>query len=430
MKTPIFPGLAVFALMALFCSCSDEPKADGDDNNDEFVVEDTPAKYIALSDEQASVASGTTSFANELFNITSQIKKEENFLISPLGASITLSMVANAAAGDTREQILEALNIEENDIDCLNELNRLLIQSLPTASSSTLNIHNSLWYNTDQIESLTPAFTSALLNFYQAQTYGTSSADYLVQANKWIADKTNGGVKDFIKPDEAKNLGVSIFNILDFYGSWHHKGKVPTEPMKFHNSNGSVTDLTSLLFDDIFAWSTGYGYVFDIRYNGADRSAGYLLRVILPYEDVSMDDCLSTYKAYLADPKNYYYTFFDPQSAISLKVYLPKMAIESEVDLVPVLKNMGITDLFDKEKCDMTNAVDVEESCANIFKQYTHIQMDETGTKYQTVTHTGIMVTETPRPIPRETKIDRPFAFEIYEASTGVSILQGRINNL
>jgi len=414
------------SLMAVLCSCSDEPKAGGND----FAVEYTPAKSIALSDKQVSVAKGGSAFADKLFNLTSQMKNDDNFLISPLGASITLSMVANAAAGNTREQILEALNIEENDIDCLNELNRLLIQSLPTASSSTLNIYNSLWYNSDNIQSISSSFTSALSDFYQSPAYGVSSADYLVQGNKWIADKTNGGVQDFIKPNEVKDFILSFFNILDFYSSWQHDGKVPTEAMKFHNANGSVTDLTALIFDDIFAWSTGYGYVFDICYSGADRKKGYALRVILPYEDVSIDDCLSTYKAYLADPNNYHYALSDPESAISLKVYLPEMAIESEVDLIPVLKNMGVTDLFDSKKCELSNAVDVKDACANIFKQYTQIQLDEIGTKYQTVTQSGVSLGATPRPISQVTKIDRPFAFEIYEASTGVSILQGRINNL
>ncbi len=417
--------MAVIALMTLFCSCSDEPEAGG--SNDDFVIENTSAKHIALSGEQETMASGCSSFANDLFNITSQIKKDENFLISPFGASVTLSMVANAAAGNTREQILEVLNIGENDIDCLNGLNRVLIQSLPTSSSCTLNTHNSLWYNTDLIQGLNPTLTSTLLDYYQAQAYGTSSADYVARANKWISDKTSGGIPDFVKPVEAIGFGISFFNVSDFYGGWQHAGKVPTEPMKFHNANGSVTDLTSLMFDDIMAWSTGYGYVFDIRYNGASRSSGYALRVILPYEDVSMDECLSTYKAFLADPQNYY---TKPGSSITLKVYLPKMEIESNVDLIPVLRNMGVTDLFDEEKCDLSNAVEVKDLFANIFRQYTKIKMDETGTKYQTVTGTGVALGAPLRPIPQVTKIDRPFAFEIYEASTGVSVLQGRINNL
>ncbi len=63
-------------------------------------------------------------------------------------------------------------------------------------------------------------------------------------------------------------------------------------------------------------------------------------------------------------------------------------------------------------------------------KQYSRIRLDETGTKVQTATSLEGLVGAAIRPIPTETKIDRPFALEIYEASTGVSILQGRINVL
>lgn len=256
------------ALMALLSSCSDEPKADNG-NIEDIGTEYSAAKYISLSSNQKEVVASISNFANSLFNTTSQLKKDDNFIISPLGASFTLSMVANAANAETREQILEVLGIEDDEIESLNSLNKTLLLSLPASSKCSLNTFNSFWYNSIAIPQLNPSFISSLGEYYQAQSFGVTSEEYVGKANSWIEEKTNKGIQNFLKPDEGADFAMSFFNIMDFMGSWSVKGKVPTEPMTFHNANGSNKELTSLLFDEIFAWSTGYGYVFDIPYIGA-----------------------------------------------------------------------------------------------------------------------------------------------------------------
>lgn len=426
MKTLLHNSVSIFvgAFLALcICSCSDEPNADN-------CIENTPATKIVLSDAQKNVAKSSSTFANDLFNATSQIKKDENFVISPLSASFALSMIANAANGDTRSQILDALHINEGDIDCLNSLNRDLASSLPVSSKCELDFHNSFWYNTEILQPLTSTFTSVLSDCYKASLYGVTDADFINKANSWINVQTNGGIPQFLTPDENNDFILSLFNILNFYGSWRNEGVVPTEKVDFHNANGSTKNLTSLVFDNIFAWSTGHCFVFDIPYVGADLDHGFIFRVIFPYEGVAMDECLSTYKEWLADPYNFYYYITQGGEYINLKVYLPKLEVKSLTDLKPIIEKLGVIDLFDTEKCDLSNATDTKNLFISLLKQYTRIEVDEKGTKAQTVTQMSGGMGDKRLPIPQETIIDRPFAFEIYEASTGVSILQGRINNL
>lgn len=393
------------------------------------IVEYRAAQLVTLSTEQAKVAANSSSFSNNLFSVTSQIKKDENFIISPLGASLVLSMAANATGGNTQEQILNALNIDASDISTLNALNLTLLKELPSISSCTLKLFNSAWYNIDQLPSLLPNFTKSLTDNYLADLYGISNKDYVTKVNAWISEKTANGIDQFLKKDSDDEFLLSFFNIMDFYGAWNAMGKRPTIPMTFHNSNGTATELTSIVFDNIFAWSTGHCYIFDIPYVGAS-SAGYFLRIIFPYPGENIDNCLSTYKAFLDDPVNRYYATMHPEDEINLKVYLPKLAFESAVDLTPMIKQLGVTDLFDREKCDISGASLSQKGYMDKLKQYSRIRLDETGTKVQTATSLEGLVGAAIRPIPTETKIDRPFALEIYEASTGVSILQGRINVL
>jgi len=415
-------GISVFCAAAM-TSCNDEPV-----NGSELSVDFEPAKSVALNQEQKAIAKETTGFSNTLFNATSQIKGNDNFVISPLGASMALSMVANVTNENMQDEILDVLNIERNDVATLNSLNKKLLESLPVSSKCDLNIYNSFWYNTDKPRLSLPSFTDKLSEFYQAPTYAVPQNEFVAKANSWISEKTNGGFKNFLSPGDEREFDYSFFNIIDFQGVWNLEGVVPTSPMVFNNHNGQKVDLTSLEFDRIYAWSTGSCFVFDIPYMGGSESVGYSMRIIFPYENVSVNECLGTYKEFIENPLNKKYG----ESATCLKVYLPKFEISSDVDMVPIFKSMGVKDLFDKDKSYTLDPLTDGIGYVSTFRQATKIAVDERGTKAQTVTQIGYLATDTgrPLPVPRVTRIDRPFAFEIYEASTGVSILQGRINNL
>lgn len=411
---------AACAMVMTFSSCSEEPTVEPDNM-------DVDASGVAMSMAQKAVATKTADFSDDLFIMTSQLKGDENFVISPLGASMTLSMIANGAAGNTQKEILDAMGIEEGDIACLNSLHRTLLDKLATGSLCDIKIGNSFWYNPDMLPNVNLDYCNTLTDSYDASIFSFTEDKFIPAANEWFTKQIGFVPNDFLKFEEIKDAGVVFFSTLDFSGIWKKVGGLPTQPMTFNNADGTKKDVVSLKYDSCEkAWSTGYCYIVDIPYRGFDC----FFRIIYPYEGVSVDECVSQYQDFLADPRNKHYWMFGVEG-LSFNTYFPKLEVESKVDLIPMLKKMGVKDLFDEDNCDLTNIAQGAEGYIDVFKQYTKFKLDEKGTVAKSVTHgSGPLGSAVVHPIPKNLKIERPFAFEIYEESTGMPLIQGRINNL
>ena len=76
-----------------------------------------------------------------------QMPKDENYMFSPLSIKMALAMAANGAKGDTKEEILNALQIE--DLETFNTFSKELIERYSKSDKLTLSIANSVWVNTD-----------------------------------------------------------------------------------------------------------------------------------------------------------------------------------------------------------------------------------------------------------------------------------------
>ena len=108
---------------------------------------------------------------------------------------------------------------------------------------------------------------------------------------------------------------------------------------------------------------------------------------------------------------------------------MPKFKFEYENQLIPMLTNLGMTDLFNP---DLANLTGINESGGlYVFevKHKTFIEVDEKGTEAAAVTSVGISLTSAGGPHAIPITIDRPFAFIIREKSTGVIIFTGVVQN-
>ena len=98
---------------------------------------------LTITEQAISADAGT--FAFKLFQ---QVALEENgsFFISPLSASLALSMTANGTAGNTAAQMKEVLGFEDYTYEEMNGFFEKMSRELPNADKKTkLAIANSLW---------------------------------------------------------------------------------------------------------------------------------------------------------------------------------------------------------------------------------------------------------------------------------------------
>ena len=103
---------------------------------------------------------------------------------------------------------------------------------------------------------------------------------------------------------------------------------------------------------------------------------------------------------------------------------LPRFETESNIDLIEIMKRLGVTDAFYAEDADFSNFCDVP-TYIGLMKQVAKIKLDEEGTEAAAVTVIGVdWTSESPSYI--SFIANRPFIYVISEKKTGAIFFIGQ----
>ena len=110
-------------------------------------------------------------------------------------------------------------------------------------------------------------------------------------------------------------------------------------------------------------------------------------------------------------------------------VRLPKFKYEYKALLNDTLADMGMTELFDENKSDLTRMTSVGKPYVSRVIHDTFIQLDEEGTKAAAVTiiataDNAVMMPE------KELNFDRPFVYAIVDTETDMPVFMGTLTNI
>ena len=143
--------------------------------------------------------------------------------------------------------------------------------------------------------------------------------------------------------------------------------------------------------------------------------------LILPNENVELDTVLRSeeYREFLTDPSS-------KCSYRSISLSVPKFDISCETDLIPVLKKLGITDVFDKGLANFSNFTDTPNVYVSDADQCTRVKIDEQGC--EAAAFTTIEATDTGVINRTEIVFDRPFLFVI-ASEHNIPLFSGVVND-
>lgn len=111
-----------------------------------------------------------------------------------------------------------------------------------------------------------------------------------------------------------------------------------------------------------------------------------------------------------------------------LTVHIPKFQFETDYDLIPPLKELGVHDAFDENIADFSGMTD-EQAFLSKAKHKTFVDVNEEGTEAAAVT-VAVAELQSGPPDPRYRFIaDHPFVFIIQEQETGEILFIGRLAN-
>lgn len=149
----------------------------------------------------------------------------ENMLMSPFGASVALSMLANNLTVEGQEAVLKAFGAD--NIDELNTMFKKLMRDQPyevyydeEKRSAEYQVANALWYS--EKRTLNERFSKVLPDYYTASIFKadfSQSSQVVNDINSWTSDKTKGLISCFI--DRLDKLTEAVLvNTLYYSARW------------------------------------------------------------------------------------------------------------------------------------------------------------------------------------------------------------------
>jgi len=382
---------------------------------------DLPPTNIELSQKARELITHSNDFGVELFTQTAQ-SADENMMLSPLSASVALTMLLNGSEGVTFEQIRGMLGYPDNfTIQEINEAyNSLLAQLLAADNKVQLSIANAIFYRQDLV--VKNPFIQAMSDDFDAQVqsldFGSPAA--LNTINKWASDNTNGKIPEVL--DEIKADAVMfLMNALYFKGDWTSEfDKSKTTKKPFHLDDGSTIEASTMLHEKLGAnYYTGQDFTaLELPYGRRNFS----MIIMLPTNGLS-----NFYQSFTPSVWDEMTTALSNASEwTGFIVSMPKFSFDYETLLNDQLQALGMLDAFSPALADLSGISD-----ANIFvdfvKQNTFVDVNEKGTEAAAVTTVGVNVTSIGPTLPPMFIVDKPFAFAIRERTTNTLLFIGSV---
>ena len=377
-------------------------------------------KSIKLSDAERKLVEQNSDFA---FNLFRKTRDTESHVISPLSITYALGMLNNGAEGITREEICQVLSGGQQkdyaDVATMNAFCRkMLTESALLDKDTRMAIANTIYFNGDRKDiSLKSAFKEAAAKYYDATPSVLSFSDEasLGIINQWVADKTDGMVRDLLKPEDMQdpNLVSFLLNAICFKGAWVSPFEEGAAEKNYFDGEKRMATYMFQRNDFRYVETDLYKSVILPYGNGS-----YQMTVFLPHKDKTIDDLLA-----IMNGKNWNAADYQ---RYNVYLSIPRIETDTNQDLEEIMTSLGMKNAFIKDNghgfmdfCYFGDNEAYSDQCwISLMRQKAHLKLDEKGTEAAAATVIAIADKGMPAQM-KEFIADRPFLYIISERSTG-----------
>ena len=420
----------ILLLAFILPSCSQEEVVNSQQKEEEetqepIITAGEGVEVEFIPDENVDV---DPEFLDNLYNFTEKAsaillnKDDKNQVYAPINSYLALSVLAEMTNGQAREEILDALSVDDIDYNQLELVNSLsALTRIRGIDTGEMSINNSLWLN-EEIN-YKDGILSKLEDKYSTEIYKGifTDKDYQDKITNWVYENTGQAFSpDFNLSDMDEPGGFISINTLDFNNQWLTPfEEEDTSIETFYLDDGTevecefmknVDPSTSFLKGDNYLstsyWLLGHeGMIF-----------------ILPDEGVSVEDILmeeGKLSSIISDWAN------DNISMGEVSLSVPKFDYSVELDLLELANAMGIKKTFNTSSNAFSDLTDTDLYVSQM-KQATKIGIDEKGCRASSYTSVNAF-TSGVWDDKVEMNLNRPFIYVLYK--DGVPFITGVVRN-
>ena len=391
-----------------------------DASGPDAIPDPTPIALTPLAKDLVGQSNG---FGVDLFAETAA-EDDRTLMLSPLSASVALTMLLNGTDGETYDQIRALLGYDADaDLDAINAGYRSLTDQLLAADPKVeLALANAVF--TRQGVPFKAPFLNAMRDGFDARVdaldFGAPSA--LSTINGWASENTNGRIPTVLSELDP-DLVMVLMNALYFKGDWTDQFEArQTGPADFHLANGQTVQVPTMRDEIPARMASGERYVaLELPYGR--RNFSMVVFLPLGQESGTLADLAGVLRdGGWADATAH----LDAQTGWpETLVHLPKFSFSTDKLLNDQLQALGMTDAFSRD-ADLSRMSDDPRLLVSFVKQNTFVEVNEEGTEAAAVTTIGVTPTSAGSGPPAFI-VDRSFVFAIRERTTNTLLFIGQV---
>ncbi len=425
-----YAALLMAAFLVVLPSCKDD-----NNSNDEPTNVTDLDQYKAV--DQSSIAKATIAAKNELpeyfmwtqdfQDFTAKVNKfsnkmatsigcesDGNTTVSPLSIFMALSMSAECANGETREQLLDALGVSYEELSAnIQQLCWTCNEVFGDETDKTPNLIksvNSLWIR-DGVSTKDAGLKALTGNYYSdVMNMDFANSDVNSIVTSYIKNETCG----FLSPDLqiTPATALLLMNVVYLREVWDEFGEdlqFTPEKYDFVNYDNTKTPIKLLTG----GYYRGRAYEGD-KYRKFDTYTNSHLQLsfYVPTGDNTVDDI---YNADVLDAETKY-VYEDDENIYHTRCLFPEFKADFDGDIKNVVESLGVSSFFNSAGCDFSNLTDDEVYCGMI-KHVAKLEVAKSGIEGAAVT--AVMMVDAANMDPIEQKkdvyedfvVDRDFVF-------------------
>ncbi len=386
-------------------------------------VEPTPAPQPKPKEPADIEVNLNNEFNLDMIKLVNSYERD-NYLISTYSMEIALNMLKEGAAGETYNQINKV--VPDRDITTFDVKNRI-------------SVANAIFVKNSEKKNISTNYIDKLKISYNADVvYDDFNTPDKI--NNWVNDKTYKMIPKILN-DIPKDFVLGLANAVAIDVEWKYRFECNNTTGEDFTNKDSVkkVEMMHRTFDfgaDYIKNDSEIGIV--LPYNayadpkGDDTAIQLEYIAIMPTEKDIRNYINDLTPAKLNSIINNTKSISDNQE---VRLSLPRFEYDyNDESFADDLKTLGITDVFNKEKADlskMKSATSEDQLYVSQAIHMTHISLNEKGTKAAAVTYFGVekatAVFEEKENI--EINFNKPFMYIIRDSKSKEMLFFGVVEN-
>lgn len=378
-------------------------------------------------EDRKKLVDGNNRFAIKLMKqLVGGEEGKKNIFVSPFSISTALAMTYAGANGKTKEEMRQVFEFPELD-NLMHTAFEWLFKDLDyrgTQGNYQLSLANRLW----------PQKKYKFLQSYfdlMAEHYGVDFKylDYIneteksrVTINDWVEEKTQGKIKDLLKPGIIKKITrLVLVNAIYFKGNWQTQFKKSnTHQAPFYKLDNSTVSVPMMHVQGSFEYGQHDGWkILRLPYKNKELS----MIVMMPTSPASFQEKEKSLNAATID------TWLNKLSKSNIKVWLPKWKMTFPLQMNDVLKEMGMPLAF-SGLADFSGMTGHKGLYIGAVVHKAFLEVNEVGS--EAAAATAVVMNRKSTSVGGDNlqfRVDRPFWLLIRDDTTQSILFSGRVLN-